>query len=836
MRLSDTVARWVSRVEIALSGAEGLLIEAEEALAVGDAMRARTAAHALLRKAPGSPTGLALLADACELGGLEAELSLTLEELARRMPDRGGVWLRLARARATAGAPEADVRDAFLKALAASQDEPLARTQAVLGLADLDLSRGDGRTAELWLERITLNQDPDVRLRRAEAWILGGHAARAEAELAPLEDLLLDGRGALAYGRALLALGDARAFTFLQRAYLLDAVGAADALATAITRLTVEPETLGRIRAVVAAKNDTEALSFRVAFARAEGDHAGARAALTEATRARLPGAAMQLLSMALVDHDLESLRLALSVVDGTELVIPNARTLLSALDTEGESALGLCNEVSAAEVLPWAAERRKSIIRAWLPKDDAAAWSTLLSRLEGHARTLSDLTTLGSIGNLAVERTRPLRIAIVGEFNAGKSTFINALLGEDVAPTGILPTTGTLHHLRYAATPAAKIFLETDASLAGQKERIVPTSDLRATLKTLDAGSVRRVEILVPLPMLTRVEILDTPGFNAPDPRHARAAREAFDEADAVLWLLDAGQALKDSERAILDEIRAAGLPLQLLVNKGDRLSTEQRESVLTLLEENMQQLGIKSLRPPMFVSAKNALAGKLGDETLLASSGFREVEALLDEEFEGRAEHLKERALRRRARAIVGHLGRTVARHTDEQKVRAAAREAKRDQSRAARARLVRDRTDLSIRMAEGLGSASRAWTQDIDSLRTGRDRTASERDASLLAFARQRAVERLSFPLAVALSECAPSEAPAPTLLPLTRVIAASFASGMGLPREPLPELLPLAETALDAFELWLAEKDAATADKPEPDLLGELHDLEACLAST
>ena len=63
---------------------------------------------------------------------------------------------------------------------------------------------------------------------------------------------------------------------------------------------------------------------------------------------------------------------------------------------------------------------------------------------------------------------------------------------------------------------------------------------------------------------------------------------------------------------------------------------------------------------------------------------------------------------------RTIVGHLGQTVARRSHAQAERAAAREAKRDQSRNARARLVRDRTDLSIRMAEGLGTDREAWLQ--------------------------------------------------------------------------------------------------------------------------
>src|SRR4051794_41921317 len=81
-------------------------------------MRARTAAHEILLRAPGSPLGLALLADACELGGLDAERAMTLEELARRVPSRADVWVRLGRARQVTASPEDEVRDAYVRALA----------------------------------------------------------------------------------------------------------------------------------------------------------------------------------------------------------------------------------------------------------------------------------------------------------------------------------------------------------------------------------------------------------------------------------------------------------------------------------------------------------------------------------------------------------------------------------------------------------------------------------------------------------------------------------------------------------------------------------------------
>ena len=144
MRLADVIGRWIGKVEIVLAGADDDLREGEEALSSGDPMRARAAAHRVLGRAPDSPIGLALLADACEAAHLDAELALTLEELARRAPSRAEVWVRLARARQATGSNADEVRDALGQALAVAESGSDARRDALLLLADVDLGQGDG--------------------------------------------------------------------------------------------------------------------------------------------------------------------------------------------------------------------------------------------------------------------------------------------------------------------------------------------------------------------------------------------------------------------------------------------------------------------------------------------------------------------------------------------------------------------------------------------------------------------------------------------------------------------------------------------------------------------
>src|ERR687891_278055 len=90
------------------------------------------------------------------------ELALTLEELAARVASRGEVWVRLGRARERVGSPPEETRDAFLRALAVAEPGSEARREALLWLADLDLSHGDGARAELWLERLADRKHKDV--------------------------------------------------------------------------------------------------------------------------------------------------------------------------------------------------------------------------------------------------------------------------------------------------------------------------------------------------------------------------------------------------------------------------------------------------------------------------------------------------------------------------------------------------------------------------------------------------------------------------------------------------------------------------------------------------
>jgi small GTP-binding protein len=838
MRLADVIGGWIGKVEIVLAGADGDLEDGENALVVGDAMRARSAAHRVLSRAPDSPVGLALLADACDMGHLQAELAETLELLARRAPSRPEVWLRLSRARRDTEAPFEEVREALVSALAVAESGSETRREALVGLADIDLAQGDGSRAQLWLDRVADERSADISVRRAEASLLLGDAATAKKVLDATESLPTDGRAALARGRALARLADPAAFVPLLRAMVLDVPGSSEALSSAVAYVPSDAQTRTRVRSVVDAKGEQALARWRAAFARAEGARDAARKALREALDAGDKAAAGPLLDAAIEDRETDALHAALRALPlgDCDPLIAEARLFEHAFPTSdrGVAALDAVAPVAHPRLTAWANAVVDEISGAWVPPSGTpASWPLLLGRLDTHAHGIGDLRAAASLGELATDRARPVRLAIVGEFNAGKSTFINALIGAEVAPTGILPTTATLHHLRWAPDPFAKILFAQGSDPA---ERIVAPADLRSVLDASDPSAVRRVEIGLPIPSLVRVEILDTPGFNAQDPDHARVARSAFDEADVAVWLLDGTQAIKQSERAVLEEAKRTGLPVQFLVNKTDRLTPPDIDRVLASVRAGLAQIGVESFTPPLAFSAKGALAGRLGDGPALEGSGWTTVERLIEDQIVGRSLELKEKALRRRAASLVRQLvDGYVARRSGEE---AALRELSARAQAATRsaARIEGDARAIESQLVASLRPHAEAWAHDLDLVFVGRDPQNVLVDPVLARYRVDRALAALAPALSTGLASLSPEGAFSPEQLgPCARAIVRTAASCGRMGLDGLDEMLAaIARSALATLaEMLLVFGGAGHAATRTAGALRELEAFERAL---
>jgi small GTP-binding protein len=189
--------------------------------------------------------------------------------------------------------------------------------------------------------------------------------------------------------------------------------------------------------------------------------------------------------------------------------------------------------------------------------------------------------------------------LVVVGEFNAGKSAFINALLGQRVLEEGVTPTTSRIGLLKHG-----------------------PAVHREATESGLDV-------IQAPVDMLREINIVDTPGTNAVLREHEALTREFVPRSDLVLFITSADRPFTESERAFLQTIREWGKKVIVVVNKVDILESEEDvRQVVSFVAENFRSLLGSS--PEVFpVSARLALRAKTGQEAgALEKSGFEPLE----------------------------------------------------------------------------------------------------------------------------------------------------------------------------------------------------------------
>jgi small GTP-binding protein len=189
--------------------------------------------------------------------------------------------------------------------------------------------------------------------------------------------------------------------------------------------------------------------------------------------------------------------------------------------------------------------------------------------------------------------------LVVVGEFNSGKSAFINALVEEKVLEEGPTPTTDMINMLKYGEEQSTRVM-----------------DNLRVTK--------------FPLDFLKNVNIVDTPGTNSIVQEHDELTMNFIPKADFVVFVMSLDRALTDSEREFLELISIKWKrKLLFLLNKIDTASNEENiQKVVSYLQrEGKNILGIEPVIFP--VSVKLAFEGKkTNDKEVLQQSRFFELE----------------------------------------------------------------------------------------------------------------------------------------------------------------------------------------------------------------
>ena len=214
-------------------------------------------------------------------------------------------------------------------------------------------------------------------------------------------------------------------------------------------------------------------------------------------------------------------------------------------------------------------------------------------------------------LSGLDLRAKEPMKVAIAGQFSSGKSTFLNALLSQDILPTGITPVTSKVNYIRYGERFQIKVRYKDGRDVYERIEDIARFTDQRREVEEIDY-----LTLYAPLEMLREITFVDTPGLNSQDDRDTSTTQRILGEVDGIIWLSLLDNAGKMSEAQTLEKYldQYQGKSLCVL-NQKDKFSPEQVAQSVAYVSQSFAAFFAQVVP----ISAKQALASRSHDKAVL-------------------------------------------------------------------------------------------------------------------------------------------------------------------------------------------------------------------------
>ncbi len=240
---------------------------------------------------------------------------------------------------------------------------------------------------------------------------------------------------------------------------------------------------------------------------------------------------------------------------------------------------------------------------------------STDLSRIETASDLLRSTPLAGADRDVVGLLTRldalvqglraPLRVAVLGEVKAGKSTLVNAIVGSEVAPADVLEASAIVTLLRHGSGRGS-VFATDGTQRPGSVQDIVKLlTDHRGDEEF--AVRTSHAELELPLGSLRGLELLDTPGLAAASTLPEKTL-ERLNDYDVVIWVFNA---TRQGESRVLEEFERVGdlgNPILAVVNRIDKIPPGELERVINKFERDIDVFADEIIP----LSAKRALDGE--------------------------------------------------------------------------------------------------------------------------------------------------------------------------------------------------------------------------------
>ncbi len=251
-------------------------------------------------------------------------------------------------------------------------------------------------------------------------------------------------------------------------------------------------------------------------------------------------------------------------------------------------------------------------------------------------ARCLAEVMALEGVDLPACRQLRGriddgrFNLVVAGEFNRGKSSVANALLGAAVLPVAVVPLTSVVTSVRHGEAQRATVHF-----LGGGEREIAPAHLAAFVTERGNPGNAKSVEcvdIAYPSPWLgAGIRLVDTPGIGSVHRHNSDITYRFLPQSDVVLFVASVDQPMGRAELDFLVDIRRDAAKVVCLLNKADQATADELcEAVAFAAAAVQDALGMPV--PVIALSARQALAGQMqGDAALVQQSGLPELQRAL-------------------------------------------------------------------------------------------------------------------------------------------------------------------------------------------------------------
>lgn len=253
--------------------------------------------------------------------------------------------------------------------------------------------------------------------------------------------------------------------------------------------------------------------------------------------------------------------------------------------------------------------------------------------------------------------------LAVLGQFKRGKSTLLNALLGEPLLPTGVVPLTSIPTFLRVGESRAVRIFFYDGrhadfADLTLDQAKDILSRHVTEKENPRNQLGVERVEVDCPSLILgAGVVLIDTPGIGSTFRHNTEATLSFLPQCDAALFVVSADPPITEVEQQFLNAVRPSVAKLCFVMNKVDYLSESELGDAMAFFEKALQESSVQNNGATFRVSAKRGIEARMTEDVALwRESGLDKLQSyLLDFLSREKARTLR-MAIARKATDILG------------------------------------------------------------------------------------------------------------------------------------------------------------------------------------